>query len=66
MEAIVVSKETVRGAEAINKGRVNRGFRPLIIVVVPVIGGRESASKLSSTQLRAQDAAAAAAQISKQ
>lgn len=61
MEAIVVSKETLAGAEAINKGRANRGFRPLVVVIVPVIGAGGPAGKLSSTQLRAQDAAAAAA-----
>lgn len=64
MEAIIVSKETLSGAEAINKGRANRGFQPLVIVVVPVIGVREAAGKLSSTELRAQDAAAAKKDIS--
>eukprot|EP00983_Pelagomonas_calceolata_P043450 1138899-Pelagomonas_calceolata.AAC.2 len=58
MEAIVVSRETLGGAEKINAGRVSRGFQPLVIVVVPVIGGKDASSKLSSSQLRAQDAAA--------
>jgi len=60
MEAIVVSKETLGGAEKINAGRIRRGFRPLVIVVVPVIGGKDAASKLSSSQLRAVDAASGA------
>ena len=50
------------GAAAINEGRKARGFKPLTIVTVPVIGkGRGSAIKLSSTDLRAADAADAAA-----
>lgn len=45
-----------------SQGRAARGFPPLVIVVVPVIGlslGAEA--KLSSTQLRAEEAAVAAA-----
>jgi hypothetical protein len=85
MQALVVSEETVAGGAAINAGRATRGFTPLVIIVVPVIGyqcGAGSAEqgsaaatdvaagqqvvgsvasgggKLSSTQLRAHDAAA--------
>eukprot|EP00798_Chlamydomonas_sp_ICE-L_P032460 gene32460-31072_t len=52
MEAIVVSEETLPGA-----GRAARGFSPLSIVVVPVIGHQANGGKLSSTDLRATDAA---------
>ncbi|KAG2492810.1 hypothetical protein HYH03_008970 [Edaphochlamys debaryana] len=38
MEALVVSVETLAGATAINAGRKARGFRPLTVVTVPVIG----------------------------
>jgi phosphopantetheine adenylyltransferase len=61
MEAIVVSHETLPGAVRINDGRLARGFAPLCIIVVPVIGSRDPKHKLSSTQLRAEDAAANAA-----
>lgn len=52
-EAIVVSEETIRGAEAINAGRAERGFAPLVVVVVGLVRGQHSSSgKLSSTDLR--------------
>eukprot|EP00201_Polytomella_parva_P001074 CAMPEP_0175076916 /NCGR_PEP_ID=MMETSP0052_2-20121109/23045_1 /TAXON_ID=51329 ORGANISM="Polytomella parva, Strain SAG 63-3" /NCGR_SAMPLE_ID=MMETSP0052_2 /ASSEMBLY_ACC=CAM_ASM_000194 /LENGTH=478 /DNA_ID=CAMNT_0016346213 /DNA_START=3 /DNA_END=1439 /DNA_ORIENTATION=- len=38
MEALVVSDETIPGGIAINQGRELRGFKPLDILVVPVIG----------------------------
>lgn len=60
MEAIVVSEETLPGALHINSGRVVRGFAPLLVLVVPVIGSIDPAHKLSSTHLREADAAAAA------
>ena len=61
-DAIVVSEETVLGAEAINVVRAQRGFRPLTVVVVGLIySSGEAAVKLSSTDLRLQEAAAAAA-----
>ncbi|PNW74229.1 hypothetical protein CHLRE_13g590550v5 [Chlamydomonas reinhardtii] len=43
MEALVVSVETLPGATAINKGRAARGFAPLSIITVPVIGVRQRA-----------------------
>lgn len=46
------------GAAAINAGRAARGFAPLTIVTVPVIGLGKGGGKLSSTGLRAQDAVA--------
>lgn len=59
MQALVVSHETVPGAEAINEDRKRRGFRPLSIIVVDIVGkgSKElSGEKLSSTALRANDA----------
>lgn len=61
MQAIVVSRETLRGAQQINAGRARRGFPPLVVVVVPVMGSCDPAAKLSSSQLRAADVAAEAA-----
>mmetsp|Transcript_27151 Transcript_27151/g.59279 ORF Transcript_27151/g.59279 Transcript_27151/m.59279 type:complete len:454 (-) Transcript_27151:437-1798(-) len=58
MEAIVVSEETLPGAQHINAGRLSRGFQPLTVVVVPVLFARANqATKLSSTDFRARDAA---------
>ena len=68
MQALVVSKETVSGGEAINAGRARRGFRPLALLVVGLVGsdgggGRggneeeEVEAKISSTDLRAAEAA---------
>lgn len=61
MQALVVSHETLAGGEAINSGRAARGFAPLRLVVVGVVGERPDGSKLSSSELRQQDAATAAA-----
>lgn len=62
MHAIVVSKETVKGAEEINQWRQDHGFEPLAVVVVDLVGskGSSNAAKLSSTALREQEAAKAA------
>ena len=59
MEALVVSSETVSGAEAINQDRAKRGFKPLKLVVVDLVGISCKAlggDKLSSTALRAAEA----------
>lgn len=58
MEALVVSRETLAGGEAINRGRAARGFAPLRLLVVGVVGERADGSKLSSSELRERDAAA--------
>lgn len=61
MDALVVSRETVAGADSINVARVERGFAPLAVVAVGLVGGGEGAGaeeKLSSTALRAAEAAA--------
>lgn len=52
MEAIVVSEETKSGAEYINTERVKRGYAPLAVIVVQLVGGADVAAKLSSTALR--------------
>ena len=69
MQALVVSKETVSGGEAINAGRKQRGFRPLALLVVGLVGSsseggqggqahdEEPEGKISSTDLRAAEAA---------
>lgn len=58
MEAIVVSKETVKGADEINMWRQQHGSVPLTVVTVDLVGdqGSNTASKLSSTRLRNEEA----------
>lgn len=51
--AIVVSEETIHGAEEINRVRASLGFEPLVIVVVGLLSGTPQGPKLSSTDLRA-------------
>ena len=59
MCALVVSRETLAGAAAVNAQREARGFLPLKIVAVGVVGGvgdddeARQRSKLSSSALRA-------------
>ena len=56
VDALVVSEETVQGAEKINEERKKRGFKPLELVILDVLGKKTSEngeeSKLSSTRLR--------------
>lgn len=54
-EAVVVSEETIEGAEKINDVRISLGFKPLVIVVVGLISADGKSGKLSSTQLREQE-----------
>ena len=61
IQALVVSEETTKGADAINEARRERGFAPLAVVTVELVGGRDVASKLSSTALRQTEAAQRAA-----
>ena len=58
MQALVVSRETRGGGEAINRGRAVRGFGELRLVVVNLVGESADGGKLSSTALREQDAVA--------
>ncbi|CAL5222076.1 g4382 [Coccomyxa viridis] len=59
MQALVVSKETVPGAQEINRYRKNVGFAELQIVVVDLIADTQAVQggKVSSTALREQEAA---------
>ncbi len=52
LHAIVVSHETVQGAEDINTYRTEHGNAPLAVVEVGLVGMRAGGQKLSSTQLR--------------
>ena len=58
MEAIVVSRETIKGANEINAWRAEHGSRPLTVVVVDLVGnqGSSGSNKLSSTRLRQEEA----------
>lgn len=58
MNGLVISRETISGAEALNDVRATAGFDPLAFVVVDLVGADSSSSavKLSSTDLRARDA----------
>lgn len=58
IDALIVSRETIKGAEFINKTRLERGFNELRVHVINVIGGEENddfENKLSSTQLRKEE-----------
>ncbi|KAG0047980.1 hypothetical protein BGZ83_007069 [Gryganskiella cystojenkinii] len=57
LQAIMVSKETLKGGEAVNKERNNRGLSQLVIEVIDVISPTETAVdelnlKISSTYIR--------------
>ena len=55
-EAIVVSEETIPGAEEINRVRAGLGFEPLVVVVVGLLSPQHAAPKLSSTDMRVAEA----------
>ena len=50
-EGIVVSQETYPNALKINEIRESNGFKPLIIIVIPIIKNEKN-QKLSSTSIR--------------
>ena len=52
MQALIVSRETLGGGEAINAGRARRGYPPLDLVVIGLVAPGGGA-KVSSTDLRA-------------
>ncbi|CAL9734789.1 phosphopantetheine adenylyltransferase [Monosporozyma servazzii] len=55
IECLIVSRETVKGGDIVNKTRAERGLSKLDIVVVNVLGGDEDdgwKEKLSSTEVR--------------
>ncbi|MBY9002975.1 MAG: pantetheine-phosphate adenylyltransferase [Candidatus Lokiarchaeota archaeon] len=51
-EGIIVSQETYEGALKINQIREEKGYKPLIIVVIPLILDNNK-KKISSTSIRA-------------
>ncbi len=50
-DGIVVSQETYKIAVKINEIRENKGFKPLIVIVIPIIKD-ENNQKISSTSIR--------------
>ena len=55
IDGLVVSRETLSGGEFVNKTRVEKGFYPLQIHVVNVLGGNQDdgwREKMSSTDIR--------------
>ncbi len=58
MEGIVVSRETVAGAAAINEERKGQGLEPIAVITVGLVAGegQQGGAKLSSTDLREGDA----------
>lgn len=59
MQALVVSAETVAGAEEINRQRAARGFHALAVIAVDLVAATHclDGGKLSSTALREAEAA---------
>lgn len=55
IDALVVSKETRSGGDAVNKFRLNKGWHALKVYEVDLIGGSSALDKLSSTELRKKD-----------
>ncbi len=58
MQALIVSKETIKGGDAINTYRDQHGYKPLQLIVVELVGTQAAtpSGKLSSTELRAMEA----------
>lgn len=58
IQALVVSKETVKGGDAINSYRTQHGYKALDLIVVELVGTEAAtpSGKLSSTELRAMEA----------
>jgi pantetheine-phosphate adenylyltransferase len=51
-EGIIVSQETYQNALNINKIRESKGFKPIIIIIIPIIKDSNN-EKISSTSIRA-------------
>lgn len=66
MQALVVSKETIPGAEDINRYRRDAGYAELQVIVVDLIADTQAVQggKVSSTALREQEAARLRGQMS--
>ena len=59
--ALVVSRESLAGAHAVQRMRADRGVStPLALVVVELVGGKGPEPKLGSSGLRAREVARAA------
>lgn len=56
IEALVVSEETRKGGEAVNKLRVEKGMKPADLICIPTVQTRNNSVKLSSTDLRRAEA----------
>ncbi|KAK3239936.1 hypothetical protein CYMTET_50169 [Cymbomonas tetramitiformis] len=59
MEALIISKETLKGGEAIQSHRSSLGLQPITLVIVDVVGSAAqiaAGDKLSSSDLRQKDA----------
>jgi len=50
-EGLIASQETYEGALEINKIREQKGFDPLIIIIIPILRGKDK-KKYSSTAIR--------------
>jgi len=50
-EGLVVSQETYDNALRLNENRVNKGLKPLILIVIPLLKD-ENNNKISSTSIR--------------
>ncbi len=54
IQALVISRETMKGGIAVNEQRKRRGLKPLDLIVVDILF--QSSAKLSSTALREAEA----------
>ena len=52
IDAILVTKETLRGAEIINKEKRRRGLRPLAVEIIPLKLAEDEKTKISSKYIR--------------
>jgi len=52
MDAIVVSEETLKGAEEINRKRLEKGLSPLEVIVIPMVLAHDG-KPISSSRIRA-------------
>lgn len=52
IQALIVSEETRKGGEAVNRKRKELGMKPVQLFITPIVQPRNENCKLSSTQLR--------------
>uniref|UniRef100_A0A1I7T0U7 CTP_transf_like domain-containing protein n=1 Tax=Caenorhabditis tropicalis TaxID=1561998 RepID=A0A1I7T0U7_9PELO len=58
LEAIIVSRETVKGGDAVNKKRVENGMKELDVIVIELVEGSDeilNETKISSSSRRRED-----------